>query len=128
MCIRESHNVLLHSQIPDVSLLGNALAEHNVKLRLLEGRVDLVLHHLDPNPVSHYLAPLLQVLNAAHIQTHGGVELQSPASCGSLRVAKHNANLLAKLVNKNHDAVGLADHRCELAQGLSCLLYTSRCV
>ena len=46
-------------KIQHIPHIGNALAEHNVKLRLLKGRGYLVFHDLHPGPVADYFPALL---------------------------------------------------------------------
>src|SRR5829696_10528782 len=50
----------LHPEVDELADLGDALAEHDVELDLLEWRRDLVLHHLDPDLVADRLVALLE--------------------------------------------------------------------
>ena len=111
-------DVTAGGQVKDVAHVGDSLAEHDVKLRLLEGRGDLVLDDLDPGAVSNHLAALLEGLDPADVHADGGVELEGAAAGRDLGIAEHDAHLLAQLVDKDDGAVGLADDRRELAQGL----------
>ena len=99
--------------------MGDALAVHNVEFRLPEGWRHFIFHDLGPGPVAHHLAAVFQRLNPADVDADGGVELQRPAAGGDLRVAVHNAHLLAKLVDENNDCVGLAHRAGELPEGLT---------
>ena len=112
------HNVQIRRQIQDIALPGDALAEHDIELRLLERRGHLILHHLDPGVVADHLSSLLQGLHPPHVHAHGGIELQGPAAGGGLRIAEHDADLLTELVDEDHHAVGLADDGGQLPQGL----------
>ena len=67
---------------------------------------------------AHDLAPLLEGLALPYIQSHGRIELQRAAAGGSLRITEHHAHLLTELVNKDHHAVGTADHCGQLTQRL----------
>ena len=60
----------------------------------------------------------LELLDAAHIQAHRRVELQSAAAGSGLRVAVHNADLFAELVDEDGHTVGFADGAGQLAQTL----------
>ena len=111
-------DIALGSQIQHVSDVGNALAEHDIKFSLLEGRRDLVLHDADPCAVTDHLAALLEGLDPSHIHTDGRIELERAAAGSCLRIAEHDADLLTELVDKDDGTVGLADDSREFAQGL----------
>ena len=68
--------------------------------------------------VTDHLTRLLECLHAAHVQTHGRIELERTSTGGRLRITKHHTNLLTQLVNEDHDTVRLADDRSELTQCL----------
>ena len=83
------------------ALPGDAGAEVDVELRLLERRRDLVLHDLDAHAVADRLDAFLQRLDAADVEAHRRVELQRAAARGRLGVAEHDADLLAQLVRED---------------------------
>ena len=111
--------VQLHAQIQHLAQAADALAVHDVKLRLPEGGRHLVFHHLGPSAVADDLAAGLQSLDAAHVDADGGIELQSPAAGGDLGISVHDAHLFPQLVDEDDDAVGFGDDAGELAQGLA---------
>ena len=62
--------------------------------------------------------PSLIGLAAAHLDTHGGVELQRASAGSGLGVAVHYADLLAYLVDEYCNGVGVADYSGELSHRL----------
>ena len=85
----------------------------------LNGGRDLVLHDLDAGPVADHLLAVLQRLDATHVETDRGVELQRPATGGGLRRAEHHADLLAQLVDEDHRRAGAVEGTGHLAQRLA---------
>ena len=112
-------DIALHGHIQDGALAADALAIEQIEFRRAEGRGHLVLNHLDLGAVADDGGAVLELLTAAHIQAHGGVELQRAAAGGDLGVAVHHAHLFTQLVDKDHDGVGLIDHAGQLAQRLA---------
>ena len=113
------HQVQLHRQIQQIAQLADALTIHDIELRLTERRRHLVLHHLGPGTVADDLAAGLQRLDTAHVNADGGIELQRTAAGGDLRVAIHDAHLLAQLVDEDNDGISLVDDTRQLAQRLA---------
>ena len=105
----------LDRQIQDIPLFGDALTKHDVKLRLLKGRRDLVLNHLHLGPVTDHVTAHFQSLRFSDLHADRRIELQRPASGGSLRVAEHHTDLLTHLIDKDDAAVGLADNTGQLS-------------
>ncbi len=90
----------------------------DVELRLLERRRDLVLHDLHADAVADRLDAFLQRLDAADVEADRRVELQRAAARRRLRVAEHDADLLAQLVREQADRVGAVERARELAERL----------
>src|SRR5438067_2934332 len=111
-------DVVLHRQIEQVSLAGDALAIKDVELDLAEWRRHLVLHHLHPRAIADHRLAVLDGADPADVEPLRGVELERVAAGGGLRVAEHHADLHADLVDEDDGGVGLADGGGELAQGL----------
>ena len=99
--------------------MGNALAVHNVELRLPEGGRHLILHNFCPGAVAHHLAAVFQGFDAADVDPDGSIELQGPSAGGDLRVAVHDAHLFAELVDEDDDGIGLAHGAGELPESLA---------
>ena len=108
----------MDSQIHQFTPLGDALTIHDVKDRFLEGRRYLVLDDLGTGTVADDFRSILDGLHPADINTHRGVELQGITARRRFGIAEHDADLLAQLVDEDTRRVGLADGRCQLAQGL----------
>ena len=101
------------------TLAADALAVHDVELGLAERRGDLVLDDLHPGARPDDLATVLDALDPADVEAHRRVELQRPAARGGLRRTEHHADLLAQLVDEDHDRVGAVEVGGELAQRLA---------
>ena len=77
--------------VEDVRLPADPAAEEDVHLGVAERRRHLVLHDLHAGPHPLDLVTGLQVLDAADLHAHRGVELQRPAAGRGLgRVVDHN--------------------------------------
>ena len=78
----------------------------------------LVLNYFHTGVVSNHLTTLLQCFHTAYIHTDRCIEFQRTSTGCSFRIAKHHSNLLTKLVDKDHHAVGLADNSCQFTECL----------
>ena len=112
-------DLLLQPGLEHRPLPGDAVAVDDVELGLFERRCDLVLHDLDPHAVAVGLDAVLQRLDAANVEPHGGVEPKRTATRGRLGVAEHDADLLAQLVREEADRVGPVERAGELAESLA---------
>ena len=112
------NDVEINCGVDNLAHLGNALTVQYIELRGLEGRRNLVLYDLALGAVADYLAAVLDRLAAAHLDTHGGVELQRASAGSGLGVAVHYADLLAYLVDEYCNGVGVADYSGELSHRL----------
>ena len=83
------------------------------------GGGDLVLDDLDLDPVADRLGAVLDRLDPADVEPDRGVELQRAAAGGRLRVAEHDADLLAQLVGEDERGVRAGDGAGQLAQRLA---------
>src|SRR5919197_5842846 len=79
----------LDCQVEDGAFLGDALVVQDVEFGHPERRSHLVLHYLDFYPAAHHLGPLLDGIDASHVEPDGGVELQGAATRRGFRVAEH---------------------------------------
>src|SRR5665213_1801026 len=111
-------DVIHDSEIQGVPLARDALAVKDVELGIAEGCRYLVLHDLHFGPRADDDVALFDSTNAANVDAHGRVELQGFAARRCLWVAKHDANLLANLVDEDQARTRLRDCTCELAQRL----------
>src|SRR5215217_4859137 len=103
------HELLLEADLEDRPLPRDAVAVDDVELRLLERRGDLVLHDLDADAVADRLDALLERLDAPDVEANGRVELERAAARRRLRVAEHDADLLAQLVREDGDRARLVE-------------------
>src|SRR5690606_34745749 len=114
-----AYDPLLHPHVDQRPFAGDAPAVDHVHLARLEGRGALVLHDLDPGPVTVHLAAVLERLDAAHIQPHRRVELQRSPTAGGLRATEHDADLLAELVDEDGGSAGVVQRAGDLPQRLA---------
>src|SRR5690242_21167517 len=99
------HDLPLEAGVEDRSFPGDPRAVDDVELGLLERRRDLVLHDLDANAVADRLDAFFQRLDPPDVEADRRVELQSAAARRRLRIAEHDADLLAQLVRDDRDRV-----------------------
>ncbi len=103
---RLHHDAGLLAKVDQLAFLADAAIEQDVKLNLAEGRGDLVLDHGHLRTVADHKVAVLQLADAAYVQSNGRVELQRPATGGGLGGAEHDPDLLADLVDEDHKALG----------------------
>src|SRR5579863_10224097 len=111
-------HVLHDTDVDEIPLTRSALAVKNVEFGFFERRSDLVLDDLNPRPIAHHVLAVFDRRDTADIDTHGRIELQSPASGCGLRAAEHHADLLADLVDEDHAGVGPRHHAGKFSQRL----------
>ena len=98
--------------------VGDALVVEDVELSRLERWCDLVLDHLDLDPVAGHVQPTLDGVDFADVEPDRGIELERPATGRHLGVAEHDANLLPQLVDEDHRGARLRDGAGQFAQRL----------
>src|SRR5690606_30325501 len=106
----------LYAEINDFRGTVGALAVQNHELGLFERRRDFVLDHLDPGFTADDLVTVFYRADAANIQPYRGIEFQCIAAGGGFRVAEHDADFHADLVDENHQGIGALDVTGDLAQ------------
>src|SRR5213594_1462641 len=111
-------DALLGRDVDQLSLLGDAGAVQDVELRLAERRRHLVLHHLHLGAAADHLVAVLDGAEAADVEPDRGVELERVAAGGGLRVAEHDTDLHADLVDEDDDRPRLGDGARQLAERL----------
>src|SRR5437763_16136274 len=109
---------LVDAKIDETFFAGNAFIIKNVELRCTEGRRDLVLHDFAASARADYAIAFLDGLYAADVQANGGVKLEGATTSGSFRIAEHDANFFANLVDEDKTGARLGDNGSELAQSL----------
>ena len=106
-------------EVEQVAGFGNAFVEHDVELGGAEGRRDFVFDDAHAGAVADDFVADFDGLDAAHVEAHGGVELERVAAGGGLGVAEHDADLLAQLVGENDGGLGLVDGAAQFAERLA---------
>ena len=108
-----------HGQVQRIALARDPFAVQDVELGIAERCSHLVLHNLHLGARPHHRVALLHRADAANVDAHGRVELQRLAAGRRLRIAKHDADLLAYLVNEDQAGARLGDGPGKLAQRLA---------
>src|SRR5690606_32893563 len=111
----------VHAHLDELAFARDALSVEDLGDDLLERRRQLVLDHLDLGLVADDLVALLDRADAADVQAHRGVELERVATGGGFRTlaGHHDADLVAQLVDEDHQAVAALDVAGQLAQCLA---------
>ena len=107
------------AQVDDFAFARNAFAVEDVEHRFLEGRRDFVFHHFAAGFRADDRIGLLDLPDAANVDAHRRIKLQRVAAGGGFRVAEHDANLHANLVDEDDHRVGALDVGGQLAQRLA---------
>ena len=108
-----------YAQLDDLAFARNAFTVQNVENRFAERRRNLVFNYFDAGFVANHLIALLDGADAADIQAHRGIELERIAAGRRFRVAEHDADLHANLVDEDNQRIGAINVRRQLAQGLT---------
>lgn len=108
----------LGGQIEHVTFLGDAFIEHDVKFSSTERRSNFIFNHAHAGTVANDFFPHFDGLDAAHIKTHGSIELERLSTGGGFGVAKHHADFLTQLVGENNRGLGLVNRAGKFAQSL----------
>src|SRR5260370_645336 len=109
-------DLVLDADVDQLAGLGDTLAVADVKLRLAEGRGALVLDDFHLDARADHFFPFLDLIGPADVEPHRGVELQGPAAGRRLRVAEHDSDLLADLVDEDQGGLRLRDDAGQLSQ------------
>src|SRR5579872_3120781 len=111
-------DISLERDIDDRTHLRYAVPVRDVELRLAERRRDLVFDDLYARARADDFLPNFYLFELANVQADGSVEFQRPATRRRFRVAEHDADFFAQLVDKDHHAFAPRYRRGELAQCL----------
>src|SRR5450755_3900010 len=111
-------HIVKHADLDQLAFSRYAAAIHDLKFGLAEWRRHLVLDDLDTRLRTDHFLAVLDRAGAADIKAHRGVELQCVAASGRLRIAKHDPDLHADLVDEDDRGVRALDVAGQLAQRL----------
>src|SRR5689334_5753938 len=111
-------HVLRGAQIQQVAFFRNTLAVNDVEFGFAERRRDLVLHYLDLGAVSDHALAIFDGRDAADVEPHRRVKLQRAAAGGGFRIAEHDADLFANLIDEDQAGPRLVDRAGQLAERL----------
>src|ERR1700722_12846754 len=117
-CARLLDDVVGYRQIENIAFARDTLAIENIELSLAEGRGDLVLDDLDLGARANDRIAFLDGRNAADIDADRGIELERAATGGGFRIAEHDADLFADLVDENQTGARFRDRAGQFAQRL----------
>src|SRR5690606_28864959 len=104
-----------HGDIEEIAERIDAAAPTNVEFCLLKGRSALVLDDLHLGAVADHRVAGRDLADAPHVQPNTGEEAERMSAGGRLRIAEHDADALAKLVDEDHAGVRAARLGRELA-------------
>src|SRR5262249_14732127 len=85
-------DAFVDAEVDEVAFAGDAFAVKNVKFSFAEGCSDFVFHDFGAGARTDDAIALLDGLDAANIDAHGGVEFERTATGGGFRVAEHDTN------------------------------------
>src|SRR5579883_72296 len=94
-------DVVVHGKIQHIAFTRDAFSVQNVELSLAERGGNLILYDLDLRPRANNGIAFLYGRNAANIDADRGVKLQCAASGCCLRIAEHDTDFFADLVDKD---------------------------
>src|SRR5579884_1130865 len=114
-----AHDAEIGGDVEHASRFRDALVIHDVELSLTEGWRDLVLDYLDARAHADRVLPILDGLDTADVAADRSVELEGVTTGGGLRVAEHDADLHAQLVDEDHGGARAADRAGQLTQRLA---------
>src|SRR5713101_4240760 len=112
------YDALIHTEVDEVAFAGDTFAVKDVEFGFAEGSGNLVFHDFAARARADHPVALLDGLDAADIDAHRGVELERTAARGGFRIAEHDADLFADLVDEDEAGARLRDNRGEFAQRL----------
>src|SRR5947209_19638381 len=107
----------LDAEIDQLAALRDALAVHDVEIDDLERWRHLVLDDLDRGLVADDLVAVLDRADAADVEPDGRIEFERLAAGRRFRVAEHDADLHADLIDEDHHAARARNRAGQLAQG-----------
>src|SRR6476469_4717337 len=110
---------VLRTDVDEERGVRDALGVHDVELRLLERRRDLVLHDLHPDVRADHVLLLLHRADAPDVEPQRRVELERLSAGRRLRVAEHDADLLAQLVAEDHRGLRARNGASQLPERLT---------
>ena len=97
----------VHAHIKQLARAGDALAVKDIEFAGAEGRCYLVFYDLAFHAVAVNIVAVFELLGAAHINAHRGIEFERATARRHLGVAVCDADLFAELVYEYNDAVAL---------------------
>src|SRR3984893_9619171 len=110
------HDILDYGKIEHIAFARDAFSIENVELCFAERRGYFVLDYLDLGARADDYIAFFDCRDAANVDAHRGVELERTAAGRGFRVAEHDADLLADLVNENQRRARFRDCARPLAQ------------
>src|SRR6185503_6256427 len=99
------HRALHHREIQQVTFARNAFAIHDVKFTFAERRRDFVLRHLHFRAIANHAIAVFDRADAPDIESQRRVKLERTPASRRFRIAEHDANLFADLVDEDEARV-----------------------
>ena len=88
--------------VEDETRVANAFGVHDVELGLLEWRRHFVLHDFHAHVRADDVLLLLHRTNPPNVEAHRRVELERLTSSRRFRIAEHDADFLAQLIDEDY--------------------------
>ena len=110
---------MIHSEIDEISRDADSFVEHNVKFCFTEWRCNLVLNHLCAHAISNIVLTIFDRANAANVDANGRIELERASTRRCFGTAEHHANLLAQLIDEDHDHFAFGNSTRQLSHRLT---------
>src|SRR5690606_36694897 len=112
-------HVQFHAYVEYLARFGNPPAVHDIEFHDLEWWSNLVFHHLYLHAITgNIIGGFLDLADSTDVKPHGSIKLQRVTTGSGFRVAKHDPDLFAELVDKDAGASCFADRPGQLPQRL----------
>jgi len=113
------NQVMMDAQIDQIALGADAAVEHDVKFGIAEGGSDLVLHDAGPDMGADGAGGILDGIDAPNVYADGTVKFEGAAAGSGFRIAEHDADFFADLVDKDEAGSAFVDGGGEFSHRLA---------
>src|SRR6059036_1787363 len=100
-CAAFVDDVFVDGKVDEVALARYAFAVHDVEFGFTERRRNFVLDDFHFGPASDNIIAILDGSDSPHVRAHRYIEFQGTAAGGCFRVAEHDADLFANLIDED---------------------------
>lgn len=107
------------AEINQFAGFGNAFAVHDVEINNLKRGSNFVFDDFDAGLTADDIVFVFNGADAANVNADGGVEFEGVTAGGGFRIAKHDADFHADLVDEDDQRVGTGDGGGQFTQCLT---------